>query len=39
MIAQPDLRATVVAFLRRKLLFTAVLCLVCGVGAAYLALA
>jgi succinoglycan biosynthesis transport protein ExoP len=39
MIAQPDLRATVVAFLRRKLLFTLVLCLVCGVGAAYLALA
>jgi uncharacterized protein involved in exopolysaccharide biosynthesis len=39
MIAQPDLRATIVAFLRRKLLFTLVLCLVCGTGAAYLALA
>jgi uncharacterized protein involved in exopolysaccharide biosynthesis len=38
MIAQPDLRATVVAFLRRKLLFTLVLCLVCCTGAAYLAL-
>lgn len=39
MIAQPDLRATVVAFLRRKLLFALVLCLVCGAGAIYLALA
>jgi uncharacterized protein involved in exopolysaccharide biosynthesis len=39
MIAQPDLRATVVAFLRRKLLFTLVLCLVCAAGAIYLMLA
>jgi uncharacterized protein involved in exopolysaccharide biosynthesis len=39
MIAQPDLRAAVVAFLRRKLLFTLVLCLVCGAGTAYLMLA
>jgi len=38
MIAQPDLRATIVAFLRRKLLFTLVLCLVCGAGTAYLML-
>src|SRR6185312_14676164 len=39
MIAQPDLRATIVAFLRRKLLFATVLFLVCGAGAAYLMLA
>src|SRR5579859_3545865 len=39
MIAQPDLRATVVAFLRRKLLFTLVLSLVCCAGAGYLMLA
>ncbi len=39
MIAQPDLRATVVAFLRRKLLFTLVVCLVCCAGAGYLLLA
>jgi succinoglycan biosynthesis transport protein ExoP len=39
MIAQPDLRATIVAFLRRKLLFALVLCLVCGAGAGYLMLA
>ena len=39
MIAQPDLRATVVAFLRRKLLFAFVLCLVCSAGAGYLMVA
>jgi uncharacterized protein involved in exopolysaccharide biosynthesis len=39
MIAQPDLRATLVAFLRRKLLFTLVLSLVCFVGAGYLMVA
>ncbi len=39
MIAQPDLRAMVVAFLRRKLLFAFVLFLVCGAGAIYLMMA
>jgi len=39
MIVQPDLRGTVVAFLRRKVLFVLIVGIVCATGGAYLLLA
>jgi succinoglycan biosynthesis transport protein ExoP len=39
MIVQPDLRGTVVAFLRRKVLFVLIVGIVCAAGGAYLLLA
>jgi uncharacterized protein involved in exopolysaccharide biosynthesis len=38
MISQPDLRGTVAAFLRRKVLFVVVVSIVCAVGGAWLLL-